>query len=184
MQRQDINVLQQVGILIEVILVGIFAPSHPASAQHACVIADARSKVRSRLLTDTSGKTPLEPKSSQIENDFKSIRFSLLIGEWSESGRCGAERFIYTGNSKYIWMQKKGSIWKTSYRGIYVPKPELNSVVIADGPSMGGYVVNIYELNQTTYRGEWNTEVSDGLSFDNPEDAKFTYVRCSGTSLE
>jgi hypothetical protein len=188
MQRQATkatNTLQQVGILIKIILVSIFAPSHPILAQHACVITDTGTKVCGRLVIDNNGRAASEPKSFQIEPyDSKSIRFSLLLGEWSKSGQCSTERFIYTENSKYIWMQKKGSTWNISYRGIYVPKPELNSVFIADGPNMGGYVVNIYELNQTIYRGAWNTELSEGLSFDNPEDAKFTYVRCSGTSLK
>jgi hypothetical protein len=77
-------------------------------------------------------------------------------------------------------MQKKGAAWKVSYRGIYVRDPKRGSVITADGPNMGGYVVDIYELSKKTFRGEWNTQLSDGLSFYNPEDAKFTYTRCPG----
>jgi hypothetical protein len=110
----------------------------------------------------------------------KKINYNLLVGEWSLVGRCSKERYIYTSNNKYVWMQKKGAAWKVSYQGIFMSNSSKNTVVIADGLNMGGNVIDIFELNKKTFRGKWNVEASDGLSFDNPEDAKFTYVRCSG----
>lgn len=110
------------------------------------------------------------------------INQSLLIGEWSQPGKCNQSRFIYTRNGQYIWMQKKNGRWDTSYRGIYVTSPQQpNSIIISDGPNMGGSVVDIRELTRRTLKGEWNANASEGLTFDKPEDAKFSYVRCSGS---
>ncbi|WP_404783694.1 hypothetical protein [Altericista sp. CCNU0014] len=104
------------------------------------------------------------------------IDYDLLAGEWSKPGQCDRQRFIYRqpGN-KYIWAQKKNSQWKNVYQGIYVRYPERNTVVIGDGPNMGGETIGVYELTRLKYRGEWK---GNELSFDNPDDAKFTYVRC------
>ncbi|WP_193982715.1 hypothetical protein [[Phormidium] sp. LEGE 05292] len=110
---------------------------------------------------------------------------SLLIGEWSTPGKCNQTRFIYTRKGQYIWMQKKNGFWQTSYQGIYVTSPQNpNSIIIGDGPNMGGSVVDIRELTRSTLKGEWNVNASEGLTFDNPEDAKFSYVRCAGTVLK
>jgi len=111
------------------------------------------------------------------------INFSPLTGEWSKSGQCNKERYIYFSNKKYVWIQKRGDIWKTIYRGIYVHKPGQKTVVIVDGPNTGGYIVDIYKLTQTTYKGEWKTSLSQGISFENPNDAKFTFVKCSGNLI-
>ena len=73
---------------------------------------------------------------------------------------------------------KKGNFWKTAYKGIYVHKPEWKAVVIADSPNRGGHTIDIHELSQTTFKGEWKASLGEVLSFDNPNDAKFTYVKC------
>lgn len=113
------------------------------------------------------------------------INQSLLIGEWSQPGKCDRSRFIYTRNGQYISMEKKKGRWQTLYRGIYVTSPQQpNSIIIGDAPNMGGYLVDINELTRNTLKGEWNVNASEGLTFDNPEDAKFSYVRCSGTVLK
>jgi hypothetical protein len=114
----------------------------------------------------------------QFANASKAkIDYALLVGEWSKPGQCDRQRFIYKqAGNKYIWAQKKNSKWKNVYQGIYVRNPERNSVIIGDGPNMGGETIDVYELTRSKYRGEWKS--SNELSFDNPEDAKFTYVRC------
>jgi hypothetical protein len=112
------------------------------------------------------------------------IDFSLLIGEWSKPGQCNKERYIYSSNRKYTWAQKKGNIWRTTYKGIYVLRPEQKAVVIGDRLNTGGYTIDINELTQTTYKGEWNISLSEGLSFDNPNDAKFTFIKCSGNLVD
>jgi hypothetical protein len=113
------------------------------------------------------------------------INRNLLIGEWSEPGKCNQTRLIYTRNGQFINMEKKKGVWQTLYRGIYVTSPQQpNSIIIGDGPNMGGYLVDIHELTSRTLKGEWNDNASEGLTFDNPEDAKFSYVRCSGSVLK
>lgn len=113
------------------------------------------------------------------------INQNLLIGEWSQPGKCDRSRFIYTRNGQYISMEKKNGRWENLYRGIYVTSPQQpNSIIIGDGPNMGGYLVDIHELTRNTLKGEWNVNASEGLTFDNPEDAKFSYIRCSGTVLK
>ncbi len=113
-----------------------------------------------------------------------SVNKSLLVGEWSNSGECEKSRFIYTADGEYMWVEKDGDEWHTVYNGIYLIKPEIpNTVVIAEGPNMGGDVIDIKELNRTNYKGEWNLEMSEGLNFDHPEDRIFSYVRCAGTAI-
>lgn len=106
------------------------------------------------------------------------IDFSLLTGEWSKPGQCDRDRFVYSLKNKYSWIQKKNGAWKTMYKGIYVHRPKQNSIVIGDGPNMGGAVIDIYKLTQTYYKGEWNVSASEGLTIENPDDAKFSYVKC------
>jgi hypothetical protein len=122
--------------------------------------------------------------TSQFSFPANAINFSLLMGEWSKPGQCNKERYIYSPNKKYLWMQKKGNIWKTIYKGIYVHKPKQKAVVIGEGPNTGGYTIDIRELSKTTYKGEWNISLSEGLSFDNPNDAKFIFVKCSGNLVD
>ncbi|MEM8781091.1 MAG: hypothetical protein AAGF26_19980 [Cyanobacteria bacterium P01_G01_bin.49] len=85
-------------------------------------------------------------------------------------------------------MEKKQGSWITNFEGIYAPLNDnkLNNmgleipgaVMIAESANQGGNIVEIHKLNQTTYSGMWNTKLSEGLSFDNPDEAFFAYVRC------
>jgi len=109
--------------------------------------------------------------------------YSLLIGEWSEPGACNQMRYVYTADRRYMWMEKKKGSWTTNFEGIYVPLNNTNletpgAVIISERANQGGNYVEIHKLNQTTYSGMWNTKLSEGLSFDNPDDAFFAYVRC------
>jgi len=45
---------------------------------------------------------------------------------------------------------------------------------------MGGFVVDIRELTRTTLKGKWNENPGEGLTFDDPKKAVFSYMRCSG----
>lgn len=113
-----------------------------------------------------------------------SVNKSLLVGEWSNPGECQKTRFIYTADGEYLWVEKNGNEWHTVYNGIYIIKPEIpNAVVIAEGSNMGGDVIDIKELSPTSYKGEWNLEMSEGLNFDHPEDRAFSYVKCEGSVI-
>ena len=108
----------------------------------------------------------------------------FLIGEWSKPGECNKTRFIYTADGRYIWLEKNGTIWRNLYNGIYVTSPtRLNSLVIAEGPNMGGEIIEIQELTRTTYKGEWKLQLSEDGNAENKQDVAFSYVRCQGTAL-
>ena len=80
--------------------------------------------------------------------------YSLLIGEWSAPGMCDEERYVYTANGRYLLLEKAADdpTWQTVYEGVYVVKPELEAVVIAEGMNMGGFIFKTIKLNDTTYR--------------------------------
>ncbi|MEH2108465.1 hypothetical protein [Nostoc sp.] len=105
----------------------------------------------------------------------KTINSALLIGEWSQAGKCNYERFIYTSNGKYIWRKKEGRRWKNQYQGIYVFKNGI--LIVADGPNTGGAQINIYSLTRKSFIGTW--VATEELTFENPEDAKINYTKCT-----
>lgn len=84
----------------------------------------------------------------------QTFNYSLLVGEWSNPGMCEAKRYVYTANGEYLLLEKtaNSSTWQTLYEGVYVVKPELEAVVIAEGMNMGGFIFKTIELNDTTYR--------------------------------
>lgn len=104
----------------------------------------------------------------------KKINTALLVGEWSQSGKCNLERFIYTSDGKYIWRKKEARTWRNQYKGIYMFQDR--KVVVADGPNMGGAEINISSLTSKSFIGEW--VATEELTFENPEDAKINYVKC------
>jgi len=116
---------------------------------------------------------------------------SLLVGEWSKPETCSINRTVFTQDGRYIWIEKKDGVWKNSFEGIYLPmegellsvlqreSPEaLNAVIVAEGPSMGGSVAEVHEATQDALRGMWNVKWSEDLSFENPNDAFFSFSRC------
>jgi hypothetical protein len=114
------------------------------------------------------------------------VDYGQLIGEWSEGGKCGVSRYVFSRDGKYQWLERKrGGKWTMQYEGIYKPKAlkykgtkEAGTIVIADGPSQGGNIVRLEIISADRLKGYWDTEASEGLSFDNPKDALFDYVRC------
>ena len=107
------------------------------------------------------------------------VNYNLLVGEWSKPGECERNRYIYTANGQYMWIEKNEQDWRSVYTGIYViDSQNPNSIVIAEGRDMGGDVITISELTPNTFKGEWNVSMSEELNFDHPEDAVFSYIKC------
>lgn len=115
--------------------------------------------------------------------------YGQLIGEWAKAGDCDHARYIYTKDGQYQWLQRKsGNYWNTIFKGVYITisendfkskgVKEQGAVVIAEGLNMGGSVVQIQTLNADSFKGYWDVNMSEGLSFDNPNDAFFEFVRC------
>jgi hypothetical protein len=124
-------------------------------------------------------------------NSQPRIDYSLLVGEWGDTGKCNQNRTIFTQKGRYVWMEKKSGRWKTLYSGIYFPYPKskisllqrespkaLGAIYIAERPNAGGDTVEIHTLTSNKYSGKWNASWSDGLSFENPRDAFFDFVKC------
>jgi hypothetical protein len=84
----------------------------------------------------------------------KNIDFSLLIGEWSEQGKCNTTRYIFTQDERYQFIEKSQGKWKTLFNGIYVTKSP-NVVVIGETQDTGGDSLEISKLTQTTLTGVW-----------------------------
>lgn len=113
---------------------------------------------------------------------------ALLVGEWSAPGECDRSRYVFTQAGEYLWMRNLDSRWQTAYKGIYGPlSPEKinefgitspSAIYVGDQPNAGGYTVEILALNDQQYDGFWNVQLSEGLSFENPDDAYFSYERC------
>ena len=81
--------------------------------------------------------------------------YSLLFGEWSQPGMCDEKRFIYTADGSYSVKEKvDNSNWQTTYEGIYVIKPEIDSIVISEESHQGGFLFSTLELTEWTYRSE------------------------------
>jgi hypothetical protein len=114
------------------------------------------------------------------------VDYGQMVGEWSKAGKCGVSRFVFSKDGKYTWLERKRrSKWTVQYEGIYIPNDTMSkgtkwqgAVIIADGPSQGGNLVRLEIISTTRLKGFWDAEASEGLSFDNPKDALFDYVRC------
>jgi hypothetical protein len=114
--------------------------------------------------------------------------YSLLVGEWSETGACGRSRYVFTQDGHYVWIKNQGGNWSTQYEGFYIPLDDnklselgletTGAVVVAPHPNAGGNLMEVHTLTETSYSGMWNAALSDGLSFDDPDDAFFSYIRC------
>jgi hypothetical protein len=132
----------------------------------------AKTVVEINNTTQTLLSASTQPNTTKAS---KKINPALLVGEWSQSGKCNSERFIYTSNGKYIWRKKQGRRWKNQYEGIYVFKDGI--IVVADGLNMGGAQINIFSLTSKSFIGKW--VATEELTFENPEDAKINYTRCA-----
>lgn len=117
--------------------------------------------------------------------------YPLLIGEWSDLGDCNKTRFIFTQDNHYFWLEKQSGSWQTLYDGAYgIPGAEymsevqrsspeaIGAVVVGEGFNTGGSTLEIHELTQSTFIGEWRVDMNDELSFENPEDALVNFERC------
>jgi hypothetical protein len=84
----------------------------------------------------------------------RSINFSLLVGEWSERGKCNALRYIFMRNGRYQRLERKHGEWKTVFDGIYVPRGP-DEVNFGETNETGEDNLKISKLTQTTLIGRW-----------------------------
>jgi hypothetical protein len=120
----------------------------------------------------------------------RAIDYTLLVGEWAQRGQCDKLRNAYTHDGRYQWLENASGKWLTQNDGLYVPVPEKEfrnfgvrergAITIFIAPQQDGLLIQIQALNDSRYRGYWDTESDSGvvISFNNPKDAFFDYVRC------
>jgi hypothetical protein len=124
-----------------------------------------------------------------VATNSYALNYGNLIGEWSNLGKCDSTRFVFMSDGKYTWLERDATReWKRKFEGIFIPLDEVKlkenkilkngAIVIAEGKDQGGYLLQIQLMSKTRLKGFWDTERSDGLSFDNPRDALFDYVPC------
>ncbi|MEO1400471.1 MAG: PPC domain-containing protein [Cyanobacteria bacterium J06635_1] len=130
----------------------------------------------------------IEAEAETVAETEGEVDPALLVGEWSAPGECDRSRYVFTQDGDYLWMRNLDSSWQTAYKGIYGPlSPEKitefgitspGAIYVGDHPNAGSYTIEILALNEQQYDGFWNVQLSEGLSFDNPDDAYFSYERC------
>ncbi|MEO0455442.1 MAG: PPC domain-containing protein [Cyanobacteria bacterium P01_A01_bin.114] len=141
----------------------------------------------SETISETPPETNPEPtQTASAESD--TVDPALLLGEWSASGECDRTRYAFTPDGDYLWLQNLDGSWETAYKGVYgtlspAKIDELGitssgAIYVADQPNAGGYTIEILALDDRRYEGFWNVQLSEGLSFENPDDAYFSYERC------
>lgn len=124
--------------------------------------------------------------------------YTLLVGEWAQQGQCDVRRNVYAPdhrypwlkNGRYLWVENVNGHWETVYDGIYLTVPEKDlaaqgvrergAIIITECPQTDGYLVHIQWLTPSAYRGYWDTNPDAPIvvTFKNPKDAFFRYVRC------
>ncbi|MEM9908405.1 MAG: hypothetical protein AAF921_25615, partial [Cyanobacteria bacterium P01_D01_bin.44] len=138
--------------------------------------------------TDPEPSPEVEGEAETVTAEEFVVDPALLVGEWSAPGECDHSRYVFTQAGEYLWMRNLDSSWETAYKGIYTPlsPDKINefgitspgAIYVGDQPNAGGYTVEILALNNQQYDGFWNVQLSEGLSFENPDDAYFSYERC------
>lgn len=87
----------------------------------------------------------------------RSTNFSLLVGEWSERGKCNAIRYIFKRDGRYQFLERKQGQWKTYFNGVYVPTVA-NMIAVSESEGTGGDGLDISKLTPTMLTGRWIIE--------------------------
>ncbi len=97
---------------------------------------------------------------------------TLIVGEWSEPGKCEQTRYVYTANNRYMLMEKQGMSWKTLYKGIYTFNQ--GYIQIAEGSNMGATTLVVKRLTSSTLQAEIPPTAED----NNSKPELINYVKC------
>jgi hypothetical protein len=102
------------------------------------------------------------------------IDLSLIVGEWSEKGKCNFSRYVFTKNGKYQSFFKENGKWKLHFNGNYARK-NTNSVTITHTtPNNNTFedLLEISRLNSKKLSGTLYIVIGDH------EVEKFSWQRC------
>src|SRR5690606_26740466 len=86
------------------------------------------------------------------------VNYDLLVGSWSEPGQCEVSLRLFTGDGRYVWLERpdEDAEWSLAYAGVYVPWSAeearaagvRGAIVIAEGLDMGGFVLVLKSLSE------------------------------------
>lgn len=111
------------------------------------------------------------PRTSLAQGDFD----SLVVGEWSEPGKCQSDRFVFTSNGYFRVISRKADRWTTSFNSTYTRIPGKKSLeIISEYDGQRFYdSININRLSRAELLGEWL------ISIGGDELHNIFWVRCS-----
>jgi hypothetical protein len=102
------------------------------------------------------------------------IDLSLIVGEWSEKGKCNLSRYVFTTNGKYqSFFQENGKL-KLLFDGNYARK-NTNSVTITHTTPDNNTFEDLLEISSL------NTKTLSGtlyIAIGNDEKEKILWERC------
>ncbi|MBD2443105.1 hypothetical protein H6G25_07810 [Dolichospermum sp. FACHB-1091] len=102
------------------------------------------------------------------------IDLSLIVGEWSEKGKCNFSRYVFTKKGKYQSFFQENGRWKLFFDGSYARK-NTNSVTITHTtPDNNTFedLLEISSLNRKTLSGTLYIVIGDD------EKEKVSWQRC------
>ena len=114
----------------------------------------------------------------------QTVDYGLLVGTWSEAGHCEVSMRLFTGDGRYVWLERQyeSQEWSLAHAGVYVPWSAEEAraagvpgaVVIAEGLDMGGFVLEILALSERSLTLTFQAGEEPG-----EEDGEtITWVRC------
>ncbi len=102
------------------------------------------------------------------------IDLSLIVGEWSEKGKCNFSRYVFTKNEKYQSFFKENGKWKLFFNGNYSRKNNNSVTITHTTPDNNTFedLLEISSLNSKTLSGILYIAIGD----DKKE--KISWRRC------
>jgi hypothetical protein len=102
------------------------------------------------------------------------IDLSLIVGEWSEKGKCNFSRYVFTKNGKYQLFFKEKGKWKLYFNGNYARK-NTDSVTITHTNHDNTNFEDLFEISRL------NSKTLSGtlyIAIGEHETEKISWERC------
>ncbi|HLO89122.1 MAG TPA: hypothetical protein VK203_29515 [Nostocaceae cyanobacterium] len=112
------------------------------------------------------------PKISLRQKNFN---FSLIVGEWSEKGKCNSSRYVFTKDGRYQSLFREKGRWNLFFNGNYTRR-NYDSLTIShtnDNNESFEDVLQVYNLSSTELSGKWFISIEDDTT------ESFSWQRCT-----
>jgi hypothetical protein len=102
------------------------------------------------------------------------IDFSLIVGEWSEKGKCNFSRYVFTKDGKYQSFFQENGKFKLFFDGNYTRKNSNSVTITHTTPDNNTFedLLKISSLNRKTLSGTLYIVIGDD------EKEKVSWQRC------